>query len=62
MARSITGKICRGGGVQRIRFTHTYEDIISVENLLAAWREFVKGKRKRNDVQEFERHLMQNIL
>jgi len=40
----------------------TYEDIISVENLLDAWREFVKGKRKRKDVQEFERYLMQNIL
>ena len=39
-----------------------YESIISVENLLDAWREFVKGKRKRKDVQEFGRHLMQNIL
>lgn len=39
-----------------------YEDIISAENLLEAWREFVKGKHKRKDVQEFERHLMQNLL
>jgi RNA-directed DNA polymerase len=39
-----------------------YESIISVENLLDAWREFVKGKRKRIDVQEFGRHLMKNVL
>ena len=41
---------------------HTYQDIISVENLLEAWREFVKGKRLRKDVQEFERNLMSNII
>lgn len=40
----------------------SYEDIISVENLLFAWQEFVKGKRKRQDVQEFERNLMTNVL
>ena len=33
-----------------------------MENLLAAWEEFVRGKRKRTDVQEFGRHLMRNIL
>jgi RNA-directed DNA polymerase len=41
---------------------HTYEDIISVENLLAAWKEFIRGKRKKTDVQEFQLRLMQNIL
>ena len=40
----------------------TYEDIISIENLLDAWREFVRGKRQRIEVQEFERHLMRNVL
>ncbi len=40
----------------------TYDDIISVENLLAAWREFLKGKRKKKDVQEFERNLISNVL
>lgn len=40
---------------------HGYDDIISVENLLAAWREFVAGKRKKIDVQEFQAHLMDNI-
>lgn len=62
LARSSTGKSLGGGSPQRIRFTHAYEHIISVENLLEAWREFVRGKRKRADVQEFERYLMQNIL
>ena len=46
----------------RTRLRHAYEDIISVENLLAAWEEFVRGKRKKADVQEFERHLMKNVL
>ncbi len=33
-----------------------------MENLLEAWQEFVRGKRHRRDVQEFERDLMTNIL
>ena len=45
-----------------IQFTAPYEQIISVENLLEAWKEFIRGKRKRKDVQEFERHLLKNIL
>ncbi|MDR3547905.1 MAG: reverse transcriptase domain-containing protein [Candidatus Pacebacteria bacterium] len=40
----------------------TYEDITSIENLLAAWQEFVKGKGSRSDVQQFKLHLMNNIL
>ncbi|HYC34623.1 MAG TPA: reverse transcriptase domain-containing protein, partial [Candidatus Paceibacterota bacterium] len=46
----------------RIQFNHTYEHIISLENLLEAWKEFVRGKRNRKDVQEFERNLMSNVL
>ena len=45
-----------------MNFPYTYEDIISLENLLAAWREFVKGKRKKLDVQEFGLRLMDNII
>lgn len=41
---------------------HKFEDIISVENLLDAWREFVVGKRSKPDVQAFALHLMDNIL
>lgn len=51
-----------GGGLSRKVFSNSYEDIISLENLLAAWEEFVKGKRKKADVQEFGRDLMANIL
>ncbi len=43
-------------------FIHTYNDIISVENLLGAWREFLKGKRTKNDVQDFQWRLMEHIL
>lgn len=46
----------------KIQFTHTYEDIISIENLLLAWEEFIRGKRSRADVQEFELNLMENII
>ena len=41
---------------------HMFDEIISLENLLAAWQEFRRGKRGRQDVQEFERHLEDNIF
>lgn len=46
----------------RARFSHTYQDIISLENLLDAWKEFLNGKRSRKDVRAFEENLMDNIL
>ncbi|OGF71885.1 hypothetical protein A2W54_03095 [Candidatus Giovannonibacteria bacterium RIFCSPHIGHO2_02_43_13] len=46
----------------KIQFTHIFEDIISIENLLEAWKEFSRDKRNKKDVQEFERNLMQNII
>jgi len=46
----------------RKQFTTSYEEIISVENLLAAWQEFLRGKRERPDVQLFQLRLMDNIL
>jgi retron-type reverse transcriptase len=46
----------------KIIFQHTYNNIISLENLLEAWKEFVFGKRARKDVQEFERNLMANMI
>ncbi len=42
--------------------TINFEKIISVENLLLAWKEFLRGKRNKKDVQEFQLHLMDNIL
>ena len=54
-------RLCRGG-VHPSTFTHSYDSIISVENLLAAWTEFRRGKRGRTDVLEFQFNLMSNIL
>jgi len=45
-----------------VQFKHGYNSIISLENLLAAWKVFLCGKRLRQDVQEFELRLMSNIL
>ena len=44
------------------RFEHGYEHIISVENLLEAWKEFVRGKRTKPDVLNFQSRLMDNVL
>lgn len=44
------------------QLVHCFEEIISTENLLDAWREFLLGKRGKPDVQEFSRHLLDNIL
>ncbi|PIZ98289.1 MAG: RNA-dependent DNA polymerase [Candidatus Komeilibacteria bacterium CG_4_10_14_0_2_um_filter_37_10] len=46
----------------KIQLTHKFEDIISLENLLTAWQEFLCGKRNRKDVQEFCTNLMDNIF
>ena len=34
-------------------FRTSYDEIVSMENLLLAWEEFIVGKRKKPDVQEF---------
>lgn len=39
-----------------------YKDIISEENLLISWKEFLRGKRKRKDVAEFSVHFFDNIM
>jgi RNA-directed DNA polymerase len=46
----------------KIQLSHNFEDIISLENLLEAWKEFVRGKRGKKDVQHFSLHLMDNIF
>lgn len=57
--------IVRGGGtfrgMDRISVVHSYDDIISTENLLDAWKEFLRGKQKKKDVQMFEYNLIENI-
>jgi len=39
-----------------------FEDIISIDNLLSAWQEFIKAKRNKKDVQMFSFNLMDNIF
>lgn len=46
----------------KIQLTHNYENIISLENLCLAWQEFIVGKKKKIDVIEFSRNLMDNIV
>lgn len=48
----------RGG----VTFGSVFDHAISVANLLSAWREFRRGKRKKTDVAEFELHLEANIF
>ncbi|MFA6587537.1 MAG: reverse transcriptase/maturase family protein [Patescibacteria group bacterium] len=48
--------------MSRMQLIHSYQHIISIENLLEAWREFLVGKRSRLDVQAFEINLMSNII
>ena len=46
----------------KIQLTHAFDEIISVENLLEAWKEFIKGKKQKKDVQIFQMRFMNNIL
>ncbi len=54
----IIGKVLLGGGRHKVNFC----DVISVENLLSAWKEFRKGKRGKQDVAEFELWLEENLF
>jgi len=46
----------------KIQLRHKFEDIVNIDNLLEAWKEFLLGKRNKNDVQEFSLRLMDNII
>lgn len=46
----------------KISFSHSYEELVDMENLLEAWQEFLQGKKNKKDVQEFQLRLMDNIL
>ncbi len=50
-----------GGYSDTIVCVHTYERIISIENLLTAWQEFIKGKSHRKDVLDFSEYFSENI-
>ncbi len=52
-----------GGGLKRIKIRHNiFDEIISLENLFLAWKEFRRGKRKKPDVLEFEFSLEDNLF
>lgn len=40
----------------------TFEELADIDNLLEAWREFLSGKRGRQDVQTFQLNLMDYVL
>lgn len=42
--------------------THSYSEIIALDNLLVAWEEFTAGKKKRADVRQYAQALLHNIL
>jgi RNA-directed DNA polymerase len=46
----------------KIQLAHKFEEIISLDNLLLAWQEFIKCKKSKPDVQEFSLNLFDNIL
>jgi len=48
--------------MSKIKLVLDYHSIISLENLLLSWKEFICGKKRRKDVQMFESNLMENII
>jgi len=48
-----------GGG---LKSQDLFEEIISLDNLFLAWKEFKKGKSKKKDVQEFKKDFKSNLF
>lgn len=60
-------QVIRGGGGKmnihmKDKLEIHYKDIISIENLFEAWREFVRGKKNKKDVQDFSLNLANNLF
>lgn len=55
-------ELVRGGGIFYFMFIHKYQDIISMENLLAIWQHFLCGKRHKKDVAIFQMNLTDNLV
>lgn len=55
-----------GGGIIGFifmkKFDIHFEEIISIDNLLCAWTEFLRGKKGKKDVCDFSLHFIDNIL
>ncbi|MDD5396234.1 MAG: reverse transcriptase domain-containing protein [Patescibacteria group bacterium] len=63
------GRVFKAGGGQlkeeffiKIKLDIKFSQITDLENLLEAWREFLKGKKKKPDVALFQRNLIDNIF
>jgi RNA-directed DNA polymerase len=52
------GRVLSGGG----QHDYSFYDVINIENLLQAWKEFRKGKRGKDDVAKFELDLEGNLF
>ncbi len=52
------GNVVSGGGHNSCDFC----DVISIENIFAAWKEFSKGKKSNKDVAEFNLRLEENLF
>lgn len=48
--------------IMKIQLRHNFEDVICLDNLLEAWKEFIRCKRNKPDVQEFFLKLMDNLF
>lgn len=59
MKNNRESKICTGGGINS---HNVFDNIISLRNLFAAWREFQKGKLNKKDVFNYSRCFEENIL
>lgn len=44
------------------QFTQKYDETITLEHLLIAWQEFLRGKRSREDVSAYQVKLMDNLF
>ena len=51
-----------GGGKIFFMFVHKYNNIITIENILITWEKFLRGKRRKKDVLNFQANLSTNLV
>lgn len=51
-----------GGDIHTKKCSIQHDDVVTLPNILAAWNDFVRGKRKREDVNEFATRLLDSII
>ncbi|KKQ89665.1 MAG: hypothetical protein UT11_C0021G0001, partial [Berkelbacteria bacterium GW2011_GWA2_38_9] len=62
MSSRILLKRLQRSRIMKRQLIHSFKDIISIDNLLLSWQEFIKGKRLKSDVLIFQDNLIDNIL